>query len=131
MLTDFGLSELVDSPDFPEFGLHTAPTATFEYSAPEVLDFGESHSVGPASDVYSFGCVVWELMAGRRPWDGRVSHAVMWEVGNGGRLEVEEAWPAAVKEMVQGCFCTDPLQRPTAEQLFACVHAEMQRVMDL
>jgi serine/threonine protein kinase len=38
---------------------------TVAYAAPELLARGEA---SPAADMYSFGCVLWELLTLRQPW---------------------------------------------------------------
>ena len=40
---------------------------TLGYASPEVMQGGEG---GPASDVFSFGVMLQELLTGRRPWSG-------------------------------------------------------------
>ena len=66
-LLDFGVAKLIDS----EAGLeHTATANVFLtpiYSSPEILR-GQPATV--VSDVYSLGVVLYELLAGRRPFDG-------------------------------------------------------------
>jgi hypothetical protein len=37
------------------------------YASPQMLEGGEPD---PRDDVYSLGCVVYEMLAGRHPWDG-------------------------------------------------------------
>ncbi|GBB99168.1 hypothetical protein RclHR1_03440001 [Rhizophagus clarus] len=59
---DLGLSKssLVDDEDNEIYGI-------IPYVAPEVL---QGHKYTKASDIYSFGMIMWELMTGRRPfWD--------------------------------------------------------------
>jgi serine/threonine-protein kinase len=46
---------------------------TMEYAAPEQI-VGEE--VDARSDVYSMGCILYELVTGTRPFDGQSSHEV-------------------------------------------------------
>ena len=66
-LLDFGIAKLIDA----EAGLELTATAnlflTPIYAAPEILR-GQPATV--ASDIYSLGIVLYELLAGQRPFDG-------------------------------------------------------------
>jgi eukaryotic-like serine/threonine-protein kinase len=65
-LLDFGIAKLIDS----EAGLEQTATAniflTPMYASPEILR-GQPAAV--ASDIYSLGVLLYELLAGRRPFD--------------------------------------------------------------
>ena len=65
VVTDFGLARLVR-------GSTTAPVSgvlagTPEYWAPEQAAGGET---GPATDLYALGCILFQLLAGRMPFEG-------------------------------------------------------------
>ena len=65
MVTDFGLARLVR-------GTTTAPVSgvlagTPEYWAPEQASGAET---GPATDLYSLGCILFQLLSGRLPFEG-------------------------------------------------------------
>ena len=65
VVTDFGLARLVR-------GTTTAPVSgvlagTPEYWAPEQASGAET---GPATDLYSLGCILFQLLSGRLPFEG-------------------------------------------------------------
>jgi serine/threonine protein kinase len=68
ILTDFGLARRVDR------GSNlTAPgevMGTPGYMAPEQIN-GEAAAGGPAGDIYSLGVILYEMLTGRRPFEGR------------------------------------------------------------
>lgn len=65
-LLDFGVAKVLDSEETLERTAATNVFLTPMYASPEILR-GEPATV--ASDVYSLGVVLYELLAGRRPFD--------------------------------------------------------------
>ncbi|HEY0051348.1 MAG TPA: protein kinase, partial [Pyrinomonadaceae bacterium] len=84
-LLDFGIAKLLD----PEFGVTAMePTATHmrmmtpQYASPEQIS-GEA--VTPASDIYSLGVLLYELLTGHRPY--RVKSRAPYEIARAVREE--------------------------------------------
>jgi serine/threonine protein kinase len=74
-LLDFGISKLLhcEIPDAVE--MQDVPMATPDYASPEQI---VGDPVTPASDVYSLGVVLYELLTGTRPH--RIAHATPQEL---------------------------------------------------
>jgi eukaryotic-like serine/threonine-protein kinase len=67
-VTDFGIAKLFESED--SVTESQAVLGTAAYMAPEQAE-GRSREVGPPADVYSLGVILYELLAGQRPIEGR------------------------------------------------------------
>jgi serine/threonine protein kinase len=64
-LVDAGVRPALD----PELTIHTRGRPEYvDGAAPELIDSGQSPT--PKSDMYSFGCLLWTLLAGRPPFLG-------------------------------------------------------------
>ncbi|GBC02886.1 hypothetical protein RclHR1_04880011 [Rhizophagus clarus] len=86
------------------------------YVAPEVLE-GQKYS--KASDIYSFGMIMWELMTGRRPfWDKNHDAELIIEICDGLRPPIVTNAPEGYIELMQKCWHPDPNRRPTASDIF-------------
>jgi serine/threonine protein kinase/Tfp pilus assembly protein PilF len=66
-ITDFGLAKRLDVPTGPT--LSGVPMGTPSYMAPEQAQGALEH-IGPATDVYALGAVLYEMLTGRPPFRG-------------------------------------------------------------
>jgi serine/threonine protein kinase len=72
-LADFGITKYVGRPS----GLTVAGTVlgTGHYISPEQI---QHHTVLGAADQYSLGCVLYECLTGRAPFEKGLSEAILW-----------------------------------------------------
>ena len=68
VIMDFGLAQRTGGRD-PSLTAAGAMLGTPAYASPEQVQ-GETEKIGPATDIYSLGVVLYELLTGRRPFSG-------------------------------------------------------------
>ncbi|XP_068028495.1 ephrin type-A receptor 10 [Anomalospiza imberbis] len=94
------------------------------WSAPEAVQY---HHFSPASDVWSFGIVMWEVMSyGERPyWD--MSHQdVMKAVEDGFRLPAPANCQPPLHQLMLNCWQKDRSQRPKFSQIHSALSKLVQ-----
>ncbi|MEV6290561.1 serine/threonine-protein kinase [Streptomyces sp. NPDC051896] len=122
-ITDFGIARFAE-----EAASNLTATGkiigTADYLAPERA---LGRPAQPASDVYSLGCVLYELLTGRPPFSGATSLAVVQQHVSAtpappGRLR--PGIPQPLSDYVLLMLAKDPAHRPTAEQAAAWLAAQ-------
>ena len=125
-LLDFGLAKLTSG----NSGVMAAPSATMgeqatvaaltgvhtvvgtpQYMAPEQI---EARDVDARTDIFAFGCVLYELLTGQRAFDGKTSSSIMAAVLATKPRPVEELvplTPPALERIVSRCLAKDPEDR--------------------
>src|SRR6266498_2141791 len=85
------------------------------YVAPEIFQ-GQKYTT--ASDIYSFGMIMWELMTGRMPfWDKKYDIELTIKICKRIRPPIISNAPKGYVELMQECWNSDPNKRPTANYL--------------
>jgi serine/threonine protein kinase/Tol biopolymer transport system component len=84
---------------------------TFQFMAPEVLQGQEADA---RSDIFSFGCVLYEMITGKRAFEGKsqisVASAILEKDPEAITVSQPSA-PAALNHVVQDCLAKDPESR--------------------
>jgi DNA-binding winged helix-turn-helix (wHTH) protein len=103
---DFGLAK-VDRPAAFESRVteRGAILGTLHYMSPEQA---QGKDAGPASDIFSFGVVLYEMLSGRRPFDGENSATVMASILKSDPARLRNA---ALWRIVERCLAKDPEAR--------------------
>lgn len=134
VLLDFGLAKQLVSDEMTAASSATARQLTHRgtavgtpaYMSPEQM---RGETVGQGADVWAFGCVLYEMLSGKRPFPGRSIYEIAASVQNH-----EPDWnalpsqvPPQVRILLAQCLKKDPRER---KKDLAGVAAELAQVMD-
>lgn len=114
---DFGLARIVENASAKSNAVYTmsGETGSLRYMAPEVAD---ALPYNHKADVYSFGIILWELNAGKKPFDGLNREMFYERVVHGGeRPSINKKWPEELKKLMADCWSADMEVRPTFREI--------------
>ncbi len=109
--TDFGLVK-VRSMNIATLAKMSQEAA---WQAPE--SWQNRAALSPASDIYSFGMLLWTLMTGQLPYANSSPSSIMRLVQRGEREAIPGHWPRALITLIEACWNADASQRPEAKQV--------------
>ena len=113
-LTDFGLASFAASGS-----RQSEVRGKFPYMAPERL---RAEAVDGRTDLFSLGVVLFEALAGRRPFDGGNDPATIMLIVEGEHAPLAELAPSAPPELcalIEGLIHREPDERPATAAGFA------------
>ncbi|MFF7212750.1 serine/threonine-protein kinase [Streptomyces sp. NPDC008238] len=113
---DFGIARFVDD---PAAGLTMTGqiVGTSLYLAPERA---LGRTAGPASDVYALGCVLYQLLTGRAPFQGDSATALLYQHIDSAPVPPSQLGadlPSAFEDYLLGLLAKQPEERPTAQDV--------------
>jgi 3-phosphoinositide dependent protein kinase-1 len=125
-ITDFGTAKLLPDPrdprppenpstltNPPEDKRNASFVGTAEYVSPELLT---DKAVGKPSDLWAFGCIIYQLLVGRPPFKAGTEYLTFQKIV---ALEYEfpPGFPPAARDLVERCLVLDPARRLTVEHI--------------
>ncbi|MBN3306469.1 M3K4 kinase, partial [Amia calva] len=117
-LGDFGCSVKLKNNAQTMPGEVNSTLGTAAYMAPEVITRAKGEGHGRAADIWSLGCVLIEMVTGKRPWhEYEHNFQIMYKVGMGHKPPIPEKLSTEGKDFLCHCLESEPKQRWTASAL--------------
>lgn len=113
---DFGIARFVDDPG-AALTVTGQIVGTSLYLAPERA---LGRPAGPASDVYALGCVLYQLLTGRPPFQADTALAILHQHLDASPVpprQLGTSLPPAFESYLLGLLAKQPEDRPTAHQV--------------
>lgn len=109
LISDSGVSRYLPSNDNGAYGV-------LPFLAPELL---KNKPYTTASDIYSFGTIMWELITGKAPFADRAhDEELATEICKLGlRPEIPTDIPKCYTQLLEQCWSSNPFKRPCANTL--------------
>ena len=115
-LADFGLAQLAEGPAARDANSKTKERLTYRdlmigtiaYMSPE---HASGNPVDARSDVSSFGVVLYEMLAGRRPFEGATNLEVLQRIIHDPARPMREEIPLVLRRVVAKALEKDPAER--------------------
>lgn len=122
-LLDFGLAKPtlivgIDGPSVIDQSTHQRPltaegsiVGTFQYMAPEQF---EGEPADARSDIFAFGCVLYEMATGRRPFDGKTRASLIASIMEREPEPISAVvplMPPALQRVIKTALAKDPEDR--------------------
>jgi eukaryotic-like serine/threonine-protein kinase len=141
-ILDFGLAKLIEQQQLPGGNSSEVATAvmpqhstpgtvmgTVGYMSPEQAQ-GKTKEIDQRSDIFSFGCILYEAITGTRPFEGdsviKSLHMVIYEPAPP-IAELNPFAPADVQRIVRRCLAKDPDERYQSIKEVAIELKELRR----
>jgi WD40 repeat protein/serine/threonine protein kinase len=117
-ITDFGVAKRSETPGQTQMGQIIGTPA---YMAPEQAK-GESKNVGPVSDVYALGAILYEALTGRSPFQGKTVMEILRKVQRDEPVpprQLAAKVPADLETVCLKALRKEPSERYATAQEFA------------
>jgi len=130
-LLDFGIAKLLDPNELAELTTTGMVMGSPAYIAPEQAR-GEKDRIGPHSDIYSLGVILYTMLAGAPPFESDDIHGLLFSHISIPPVLIrahDPSIPEPVARLVHRCLEKEPEDRPgsaaeVAAALAAAVHGE-------
>ncbi|MEO7329198.1 MAG: serine/threonine-protein kinase [Minicystis sp.] len=115
---DFGVAKLNASAQVSQFG---EVVGTPRYMAPEQAS---GRPASPATDIYAVGVLMFEMLTGKRLFEGRIAYEIVARILSDERpdprvVAPERGIPVALAQLCLRAIAVDPAVRPPSAEAFA------------
>ncbi|HVQ37109.1 MAG TPA: protein kinase [Pyrinomonadaceae bacterium] len=146
-ILDFGLAKLVEIPSFGAEGETVSDAATVAqehysipgrlmgtvgYMSPEQAQ-GKTGSIDFRSDIFSFGCMLFEAVTRHRPFEGESNVQALYKIVYEPAPPIRDFNPSAppdLQRIIRRCLAKDPDERYQSIQDVALELKELRREME-
>jgi len=111
-LGDFGIARQLST----QTSLAATVVGTPYYLSPEMC---KGQKYDGASDVWALGCILAELLAGKRPFEGFNLPMIVMSIVQGKRDPLPASVSEETRELVDAMLDADPSKRPTTSQIMS------------
>ena len=118
-LGDFGLSKIIASHDFA-----STYVGTPFYMSPEIC---ASERYSHHSDIWSLGCIIYELASRCVPFDARNHMELIFKIRAGKLKPLASHYSRDLTEAIHWCLKVDPRSRPDSAQLLNITNIKLAR----
>lgn len=105
-ITDFGTAKLFGKDD--AFACERGSfVGSADYVSPEII---KETAVGPATDLWSYGCLIYTLLVGRAPFHAESNYATFLNI-EGNKYELPSFLPEDAKDLISKILVNNPTKR--------------------
>ncbi len=110
-ILDFGLARLSKASRITK---EQSVVGTINYMSPEQA---QGYEVTKATDIWSLGVILYELLSGRRPFDAHYEQAIIYQIVSESPpslLDISPGIPPQLAQIVENCLNKDSEKRPAS-----------------
>jgi len=108
-VADFGMSRVMEEGHTYNEQPTVQKVGPIKWMAPEQI---ERQVYSKATDVYSFGVLLYEIFAKEAPWSGVNNLVACQKVLNGERMKPPKRAPRPLRKLMLECWAHEPKERP-------------------
>ncbi len=143
-ILDFGLAKLIEQAPISVGDSSEVATAVMQHSSPGTVlgtvgymspeqAQGKTKDIDQRSDIFSFGCILFEAVTGKKPFKGdstiKSLHMVVYESAPP-IADLNPSAPAELQRIVRRCLAKDPDERYQSIKEVAIELKELRREME-